>query len=70
MTTGVVGIDRCGVVLTGKVPAAEPRIVNDKGRYRHQRATAISKPQPYLQNACVRASRARMYRLGSEIQLP
>jgi hypothetical protein len=33
-------------------------LVNDKGRYRQQSAMAIFTPQPRLQNACFRASRA------------
>jgi hypothetical protein len=51
-----------GCFLIGKV--------HNKGRYRQPRAIAISKPQPRLQNACVRASPARMDRLGTEFYRP
>ena len=41
--------------------------MNDKGRYRQQRAMVISKAQPLLQNACDRAGRGR---IGSEFRPP
>jgi hypothetical protein len=33
-------------------------LFDERGRYGQQRAMAISKPQPRVQDACVRASRA------------
>jgi hypothetical protein len=37
------------------------KVLNDKGRYRQKRTIAISKPQPRLQNPCVRRSRSRIF---------
>jgi hypothetical protein len=42
----------------GLIVGLPSQMANDKGRYRQQRAMAISKAQPLLENACVRASRA------------
>jgi hypothetical protein len=43
-------------------PAGLPtQALNDKGRYRQQRAMAISNVQPLLQNGFVRASRSEFH---------